>query len=152
MQKVNYNTISSVILIIVACLAIWETKGLSEMSYVFPRTIGLILLILSIAYYIKSMIKSSSSKLFEGINKRKVVIMSLSMIGYVILISLFGFLMASMLFIGWMTWYLQQHNTDKSNKAKIVHASISSISISIFFFVLFRYVFVVPLPSGLLFG
>ncbi|QKY70411.1 tripartite tricarboxylate transporter TctB family protein [Lentibacillus sp. CBA3610] len=152
MQRINYNTVSSVILIIVACIAIWETRGLSEMSYVFPRTIGIILLILSIGYLIKSLIKPTDTKLLSGIDKRKVFVMSLGMIGYVVLISLFGFLIASLLFIGTLTWYLQRDNQEKSSKAKIVHAVISSVSVSIVFFVLFRYVFLVPLPAGILLG
>lgn len=152
MQRVNYNTLSSIILMVVAGIAIWETRGLSEMSYVFPRTIGIILLILSMGYLIKSLIKPAQSKLFEGIDKGKVFVMSLSMIGYVVLIILLGFLIASLLFIGSLTWYLQQDNEEKSSQARIVHASISSIGVSVFFFVLFRYVFLVPLPSGILLG
>ncbi|WP_167751465.1 tripartite tricarboxylate transporter TctB family protein [Lentibacillus salicampi] len=152
MQKVNYNTISSVILIIVAGIAIWETRGLSEMSYVFPRTIEIILLILSIAYCLKSFIRPTTNSLFEGIDKRKVLVMSLAMIGYVILISLLGFLIASIIFLGSLTWYLQRDNHEKSSKTKIVHVSISAVGVSVFFFVLFRYVFLVPLPSGLLLG
>lgn len=150
MQKVNYNTISSFILIGVAGTAIWQTRGLSEMSYVFPRTIGIILLLLSIVYLIKSFIKPDQRKLFAGIDKRKVAVMSLGMVGYVILIGIFGFLIASILFIGTLTWYLQRDIREKNSKAKIVHASISAIGVSVFFFVLFRYVFLVPLPSGLL--
>lgn len=74
------------------------------MSYVFPRTIGIILLLLSIVYLIKSFIKPDQRKLFAGIDKRKVAVMSLGMVGYVILIGIFGFLIASILFIGTLTW------------------------------------------------
>ncbi|WP_010531645.1 tripartite tricarboxylate transporter TctB family protein [Lentibacillus jeotgali] len=152
MQRVNYNTISAFILVIVAGIAIWETRDLSEMSYIFPRTIGIILLLLSIAYLINSLIKPKHNKLLEGIDKRKVAVMSAGMISYVILIGLVGFLIASMMFIGFLTWYLQRDNQGKSGRAKIADAAIGSISVSVLFFVLFRYVFLVPLPTGLLFG
>lgn len=150
MQKMHYNTVLAIILIIVAGIALWGTRGLSEMSYIFPRTIGILLLILSIAYLIVSIVKHEDKKLFEDIDKRKVAVMSLAMIGYVIIISLFGFLIASILFIGPLTWYLQKDDQEKSSKAKIFHAGLSSIVVSVGFFVLFRYVFLVPLPSGML--
>ncbi|GGB54528.1 hypothetical protein GCM10011409_35170 [Lentibacillus populi] len=150
MQKVNYDIVTSIIFIIISIITILETRGLSKISYIFPRTIGVIFLLLSFMYLILSIIKRDNKKLFGNIDKQKVLIMSIGMIGYFISISLFGFLIASILYIGLITWYLQKDQKEKSHKSKILRAVLCSIIVSVSFFILFQYVFLVPLPTGLL--
>ncbi|MBB6453670.1 heme O synthase-like polyprenyltransferase [Salirhabdus euzebyi] len=152
MQRVNHDIVSSIIFIFVAAFALWETRGLSEMSYVFPRTAGIILLVCSIIFFIKSIIKKEDKKAFDDINKRKVMVMSLGMIGYLIVIGLVGFLIASIIYIWAFCFYLQRDEKEKSNKSKMLHAGITAFGVSIFFFVLFKFVFAVPLPPGIFFG
>ncbi|MET3699432.1 tripartite tricarboxylate transporter TctB family protein [Bacillus oleivorans] len=151
-QRVVHDVVSSVILIIIAVIALWETRGLTEMSYVFPRTVGAILLVLSIAYFILSLKKREEKKLFQDLDGKKVMVMSLSMIGYCILIGLVGFFAASLLYIGYISWWLQKGEEEKSNKRKLIHASLASVVVTVSFFILFQYIFLVPLPIGVLFG
>jgi hypothetical protein len=152
MQRVSYDLITSLLLIAVASLALWETNGLSEMSYVFPRAVGIVFLTLSIVYFISSLIKSTDKKIFADINKKKALFMCLGMVGYAVLIALVGFLISSIVYISCFTWYLQIDVEGKTNKLKWIHSGISGAGVSLFFFGLFRYVFLVPLPSGVLFG
>jgi len=70
MQRVSYDQISSILLVVVAIIALWKTRGLSEMSYIFPRTIGIILLMLSIIYLIFSYLRRENKKLFHNIDKK----------------------------------------------------------------------------------
>jgi len=149
MQRVSYDQISSILLVVVAIIALWKTRGLSEMSYIFPRTIGIILLMLSIIYLIFSYLRRENKKLFHNIDKSMVVIMGLGMIGYFVLIVICGFLIASILYIGAITLYLQKEEKHKTFNKKLMHASIFSFSISIVFYLLFKNVFLIQLPTGM---
>jgi phosphoglycerol transferase MdoB-like AlkP superfamily enzyme len=133
----------------VSAIALWETRGLTKVSYAFPRTIAAILLMLSLVYFILSLRRRSNHKgLFPDIEKKKAVAMGIGMIGYTVAIGIFGFLISSMIYIGLFTWYLQK-DVDKSNKMKVIHATACSIVFGLSFFLLFKYVFLVPLPTGL---
>jgi len=147
--RIDYNKISSLLLIFVASIALWKTRGLSEMSYVFPRAIGAILLTLSIIYFVTSLLRKPDDSLFGTIDKIQVMMMSLSMIGYLFLIVTIGFLIASIIYTGATALYLQKNVQTKTSKQKLTHASIFALSISVVFYFLFKNVFLIQLPTGL---
>lgn len=149
MSKINKDILTSLILTLVSVIILWETKGLTKISYIFPRTIGVILLIFSLMYLISSFLKPKSNHTTENKGIKNTLMMSVSMIGYFILMVIFGFLTSSLIYMGFVSWYLQKDFTNKNNTTKITHSILSSIIVSITFFLLFRIVFSVPLPEGL---
>jgi|SRR5699024_6266546 len=148
------DVLSSITLIVISVIALWQTIGLTKMSYVFPRSIAIILLFLSSIYLINSIIKiirNNETSFFDGIKVKEVLIMGIGMIGYIFSIIFFGFLISSVLYMTFVTWYLQKE-TKKSMKLRIAHSFVSSLLFSLFFFFLFKNVFLVPLPEGVLFS
>src|SRR5699024_12339108 len=63
------DVLSSITLIVISVIALWQTIGLTKMSYVFPRSIAIILLFLSSIYLINSIIKiirNNETSFFDG--------------------------------------------------------------------------------------
>lgn len=149
MRKLTNDMYIAFILIIISGVVLWETSGLNKMSAVFPRTIGYILLVLSIIYMITSIMKPTYEKAFEGIDRKKVAVMSLGILLYAVLIWIFGFLIASLCYIFSFVWYLQGDLSVP--KKRLMRAVVASIGVTIVFFIIFKFLLNVPLPLGLLF-
>jgi hypothetical protein len=139
----------ALIVIVVSLIALWNTWDLDPMSGIFPKVSALLLLLLGIIYLITSFFKKAEHRAFEGVDKKIVLIMSAGIAGYVFLIWLIGFLIASLIFIGGFVWYLQGSKVNW--KASLLRAGLSSVVVSVGFYLLFKGVFNVPLPNGLLF-
>ena len=147
-RNITYDLSFALFLVLLSLAAIWKTKGLNEMSYLFPRTVGLVLLCLSMIYLAAVFVKNGDRKLFEHIHKRQLLVISLGMIGYVALIGLLVFLPASIIYLSSFTWYLMM-GEEKPGNIKVFYSAWSAMAVSVFFFVLFRYIFNVPLPMGI---
>ena len=149
-NKSKIDLISSFLLLVISIVALWETRGLSEMSYIFPRTVCIILFIMSLVYFFKSLVEKEGMEYFKNVSKRKVILIASGMAGYVILISFIGFLTASIIYLTSSIWILQKGRSIKSNRLLLIHSLFISIILSSALYVLFRYVLIVPLPDGLL--
>jgi hypothetical protein len=149
MHRLTKDVISAVVLVIISGVVLWETSGLNEMSAVFPRTIGYILLVLSLFYLVKSIAKPTYEKVFEGTDKRKVLVMSIGVLIYAVLIWIIGFLVASLCYLFSIIWYLQ--GKQEGPKKRIFRAGIASLSVSVGFYFIFKFLLNVPLPLGILF-
>ncbi|MFZ4451256.1 tripartite tricarboxylate transporter TctB family protein [Salibacterium aidingense] len=141
------DTGNAVFFIILALGGLWSARTFNTMSAVFPILILGLLLLFSIVYLMVSLFKAGqqeeeTSKIFS----REALMTSLGLLGYILLIWLIGFLLASLLFLGIMTWYLQGGYV--SGRKRLVNAAGSSIAVTVVFFLLFRYIFLVQLPTG----
>ncbi|VEF47408.1 Uncharacterised protein [Bacillus freudenreichii] len=58
-KKSRVDLITSLTLLAISFITLWKTSGLSEMSSVFPRTIGILLLLLSLIYLIVTLVKKT---------------------------------------------------------------------------------------------
>lgn len=150
MQRISSDSYTALILFAIACIALWNTRDLNNMSATFPRTVGFILLGLSAVYFVTSILRPNKAKLFAEVDKRRVVSMVLGMVVYVGLMWIAGFLPASVAFIAFFVWFLQGRG--KSQTSKLIRAGMFSILVGSSFYLLFRFVFLVPLPNGVLFG
>ncbi|RST76280.1 tripartite tricarboxylate transporter TctB family protein [Siminovitchia acidinfaciens] len=148
-KKSRVDLITSLTLLAISFITLWKTSGLSEMSSVFPRTIGILLLLLSLIYLIVTLVKKTSESYFKSTNRRKVILISLGMAGYVVFISLIGFLLASIVYLSSVMWLLQKEETTQRGLSILLKSVLFSILFSTAFYLLFRYVFIVPLPEGL---
>lgn len=151
MSRITRDSYVAIVLILISVIALWGARDLNKMSAIFPRTIATILLILSVIYLIVSLIKKpEGGKAFAGIDKKIVLSMCGGMVGYVILIWLISFLVASLIFIGFFVWFLQD-SSENGWRPRLFSSVISSVVVSIGFYLLFEGVFNVPLPRGIFF-
>lgn len=134
----------------ISIIALVKTEGLSQMSALFPQIIASILLGCSVIYLIVSLIKPTHDKAFEGLNGKRIITFLAGLCLYVLLIWIVGFLISSILMLGFFIWFLQG---DKfSTRRRVIFAGGCSIGITVVFYVLFKVVFLVPLPPGLFFS
>jgi hypothetical protein len=150
MLRICKDSYVAVALILLSLVALWGTRELNEMSAVFPKTVGIILLVLSIVYLIKSIKKPDYNKVFGSIDKGRVVPMLLGMVIYVALIWAVGFFLASLFFISFFVWFLQEPGNNRMHR--LTRSGLYSIGMVLVFYLVFRYVFLVPLPEGIIFG
>lgn len=150
MKRINHDTYAAVAFLAIACFALWETRDLNDMSAMFPRTIGFILLGLSAVYFAASVFNPGKDELFTSVDRRRAVSMGLGMIAYVVFMWFAGFLLASLCFIAFFVWLLQGRTERRLRR--VMRASFFSLLVGGGFYLLFRFVFLVPLPEGLLFG
>lgn len=150
MRKLSNDVYLALILLLIAGVVFWETSRLNPMSAVFPRTIGYVLLILSIYYLGHSLLKPMYEQAFANVDKQRVALICLFLIIYGFFIWLIGFLLASIIFIFTVVWYLQEKGVKL--KLKLLRSSLCSLFISLCFYSLFKFVFIVPLPPGLIFS
>ncbi|MFD1705548.1 tripartite tricarboxylate transporter TctB family protein [Siminovitchia sediminis] len=148
-QKSKIDLLSSCLLLLLASIILWETRGLSEVSYIFPRTVGIILLLLSSVYFVKSLVSKDTRQYFTHMDRRKIILIALSMAGYVLFIVIAGFWPASILYITVTAWYLQRDEPLKSRRRVFTQSLSVAFIFSTAFYLLFRYVFFVPLPVSI---
>lgn len=143
------DTGSAAFFIVIALGGLWITRTFNTMSAVFPILILSLFLIFSIIFLIVSIYKSREQNEKENkIFSKEASITAAALLIYIFLIWLIGFLFASLLFLGVMTWYLQDNYT--SGKKRLINAAGSSVVVTVVFFLLFRYVFLVQLPTGII--
>ncbi|CAM4398425.1 tripartite tricarboxylate transporter TctB family protein [Paenibacillus tarimensis] len=150
MRLLNKDVLSAIVLLAVSAVVYLETAGLNEMSAVFPRSIGLLLGVLSVIYLVFSLLKPSASGLWEGTNKGRLAAAAAGIAAYAGLIWLSGFLIASILMM--FSFISLLGGRESRRPLRLLQAGAIAILVSGFFFVLFKYVFIVPLPVGILFG
>ncbi|MGY4688773.1 tripartite tricarboxylate transporter TctB family protein [Salibacterium sp. K-3] len=142
------DTGSAVFFILLAAGGLWKALSFNTMSAVFPILVLSLLLLFSIIYFFVSMRKGrENTETASAIFSKEAVITGLGLLGYVLFIWVIGFLAASLLFLGGLTWYLQGGFV--SGKKRVLNAAGSSIIVTVVFFFLFRYVFLVQLPTGM---
>ncbi|PTM59493.1 tripartite tricarboxylate transporter TctB family protein [Desmospora activa] len=150
MRGINSDGITAILLMLVASIALWHTRELNEMSAAFPRTVGWILVGLSIVYFSKSFWRPRGEKRFAAVDRRRVIIATVGIVFYGALIGLIGFLWASLLYLTFFACFLQKRELQL--RLRLMRAVVFAFAVGGSFYLLFRYVFVVPLPNGVLFG
>ena len=147
------NLVASVILILfctgyaylTANLATRAIENTTQPSF-FPWVIAVCLFSLSLALFIQSNIKSFKPPTPRKLDVpfiRSILALGLSVI-YLILLPRLGFIVANiMLFMGLMYLY---------GERQIIKLSVLSFAVSIIIFYIFREIFQIRLPSGILMG
>lgn len=149
MFQLTKDSYMALIVIIIALIGLWNTWELDLMNGIFPKISSILLLLLGLIYLIISFFTKTNYRVFEEVNKKVVLTMGSGIVTYVILIWVIGFLIASLIFIAGSVWYLQGNKV--SWKTGLFRGGISSIVVSIGFYLLFQGIFNVPLPNGYIF-
>ena len=140
------DTGTAILFIVIAVCGMWSSQSFNELSSIFPVIILWIFLVLSVLYLVSSVIfsrQTEENKIFT----KEFLIISISLFAYVFLIWITGFIIASLLFLGIATWHLQADIV--SGRRRIINSVLSSVLVTSVFFIIFRYVLLVPLPGGI---
>ena len=139
----NDNIFSVVLLI--ACVLAWRTlEGASYYGALFPRVVIIILAFLTVINLIQGLRSPEQVAIFEGEKKIYIFIMLIGILAYVWLITVIGFLLASLLFMAVFFWLLGDERTLKTAAKSVVFALVIGTS----FNYLFVNIFSIPLPRG----
>ncbi len=139
-RRLNREIGVSLFFLGIAVIAFIQVEGLNRMSAVFPRTLAVILLVLSGILLVQSLVRPPEKKKGETLlASSRILPFLLILVLYAVLIAGLGFLIATILFAGVGTWYLCDRNK--------IRAIIGSILLGILFYALFRFVFLVPFPG-----
>lgn len=155
MAKGKHDTdrISAVFILIFSAIFLWQLKYVhSPLDVVFPRTILIGMIILSVILFIKPFIKpdpKSIKDLFDIKNREKVIIGIIGTILWLILIPIVGFVVTSAMALMVLSVVLgtKSDRTPVKLISTVVVASVIVIIIYYFFSELME----VQLPKGILF-
>jgi len=146
----NSTTISSLIFLLIAVAAWQLSADITESGQFFPRVIAVLMGGLALIQLLISVIQKKKETPFAGIDAKSVLIMVLGISLYVGLIIVFGFILAGIMFLGFFFWYLSRGDGDKSRSVLI--SFILAALVCGGFYAIFHYIFLVPLPEGIIFG
>lgn len=148
---VNRDTIFSLIIILLSLGAYVQVGDLSLESRFFPRVASVILIILNLINLFKHVKQGPQDKIFAKVRLGRLITMAIGIILYLTIMIYVGFVFSSLLFMIFFMWYLNEER--KNNGVKIL---LKSVFLSLFvvglFYGMFHYLFMIPLPEGLLFA
>jgi len=145
----NSTSISSFTFLILAAAAWYMTGDLTELGSFFPRVIAVMMGLFAIIQLAVSLLQKKKEDSFSGIDAKRVITMILGIVLYVILIIFIGFILSGVLFLAFFFWNLERGG-DKS--PSMARSLILAVLITGAFYFVFHYLFLVPLPAGMLFG
>ncbi|MFZ5642631.1 MAG: tripartite tricarboxylate transporter TctB family protein [Bacillota bacterium] len=146
----NSTMVSSFVFLIIS-VAVWQiTSDMTEMGSFFPRVIAVIMGAFALIQIAVGIIQKKKESPFVDIDVKSVLTMVLGIVLYVALIVFFGFIIAGILFLGIFFWHLSQGDNKKS--LSFLKSMALAALVCGGFFVIFNYVFLVPLPEGIIFG
>lgn len=196
--RVNRHSVLAVILLVIYGTAVWHTFSLHVTSAVFPRTVALIALGLSLLYFTKSVRFPVREPSLPRSEWRRVLTSMCHMAVFAALLWAVGFLFASVSFLMFFAGYLQRaHQRGNGRRAvqprllrmlqsktehrptmrpyarqvpamrrrlvqlrtmrwrtmqlRTVYTALFAVLVSGTLYVVFRFIFFVPLPTGALF-
>jgi len=141
----NKDTLTAIVILLVSAIVWWGTGDLSAEGAVFPRAIDIVLIILGVILLIRGLIKRDKTNPFAGVSPSRLLIMMVALAIYVILIPFLGFILSSVLFLTFASLY---YGEGKLKALSILKQLLLAAAISIGFYAIFHYGFLVPLPTG----
>ncbi len=143
----------AVVLLIIALIGYIKVDSLSFTSRFFPQMVCVILASLvsvDIIFRIaKKLIKKQSIKkenLFKGLFSDKAGVVIILILLYIIVLKNLGFIVASIVFIGFLSFYLKKTRLF----IDIVKVLVFSLLVTLFFYFIFYKLFNIQLPRGIL--
>jgi len=146
-RGLNSDLIMGLTALSIAAIVWVRSLGLSHFGNVFIRAAACVLLVLAITALIKSIVKPDRNRFFKSPQERQRILLAMSLLaGYVLLIPIAGFIMASILFYLLMAITLQTQPLSWKNIAWLILQAGVVIAI---LYLLFSGLLQVPLPVGL---
>jgi len=137
--------------IIMAIVSLWDTTTMMDSdSYVFPRVIAIVMILLSLALIISNLIRSTGEKLekTKGVSTIRRISLVTVMLLSCVLMPWLGFLISG--FATFLLLMLVSMYDEWSPAKKIIYPLVA-VTIVAAFYTLFSKLLMVPLPVGLFF-
>jgi hypothetical protein len=144
---INSDRVVSIFSLAVSGGALYYAKSFSKLGGSFPRTFALFLGFFGLILLVESVIKPKKENLFENVEITYIVGGVVGIGAYVYILPKLGFLLASIIFFAFFNWGLSEN---RKSTATIGKALISGLVLSLLLYILFRYIFSVSLPKGVL--
>jgi len=145
--------IVAAVLILVACVALWDTTNMVDAdSFVFPRAVAVAMIVFSIIFIVLQLINPSIGRNDEagisgGSNSRRTGLV-VAMVGSALLMPWLGFLISGVMAFGCIM-LLAMHD-EWTLKLRLIFPLVGLVVVVGFYF-LFAELLLVPLPTGSLF-
>ncbi len=134
--------------ILLGAWGLYDAREMSDLGAIFPRTICIVMIVLSVLYVVFAMLRLKPAK--ESHEKpstlRRVLLLAV-LAGWIALMPVIGFVSSS--FIGFLV-LAAVANYDSWTPFRLMVYPISGACVVAGFYALFAYALKVPLPTGLL--
>ncbi|MBO8127292.1 MAG: tripartite tricarboxylate transporter TctB family protein [Firmicutes bacterium] len=148
----NSDTISALLVLGITVFGYLEAKNFSYYGGVFVSWVLLILFILGVVLLAKGLFQHKPFKFWkEGAHSWQVAGVVVILAGYILLIPWAGFLVSSAVVLSLLCLLLSPPARRRSWRGWLVSLSVG-VSITLLFYVIFKYGLLVPLPPGVLFS
>lgn len=142
----NSDLIVSIFCILFGSLVYYVTRDLSHLGGVFINYLLIVIAFLSIAVFIKGVVKPERIKFFRDHVERNSVVSGIGILGvYLGFMPFVGFLPSSYVFYAVFNLYLAEEPLSRKN---IIQSTLLSALVVTLFYLIFYYILQVPLPTG----
>lgn len=145
----NNDRVSSIGILIVSVMAYYSVSGMSQLAALFPEVVSVIMAFFALLLLIRSFVRPKKDKWFEEADVAYLIWVVIGFVIYIILVFFIGFFMSSLVFIIFYSWLL---GAKRKSFKMIGISAIVGIVTTISVYVIFKFVFLVPLTHGVLFG
>lgn len=135
------------VFIVVGVLAIYYSSDFTPMGMVFPRTVAVIMIVLSAAYIATALLRPSAGAAPQPGSPLRRALLALTMLAWALLLQPLGFLVSSIVCYAAI---LVITNYDRWTPRRVVGYAASGIAVVGVLYGLFAYVLQVPFPQGIL--
>jgi hypothetical protein len=143
----NSDLLVGIFSLVFTAVFFWSTRDITWLSAIYVNYVLVILAVLSVLEIVKGMVKPERITFFESVMERNNILTGLViLVSYLILLPILGFLPSSYLFFLVMTLYLSEERFTTSNI--LISVALAFVIVTVFYLI-FRYVLLVPLPEGM---
>lgn len=143
----NSDLLVGIFSLVVTVAFYWATRDISRLSAIYVNYVLMILGVLSVLEIIKGLVRPERIAFFESAVERNNILVGLTiLVIYLVLLPVLGFLPSSYLFFLTMTLYLSEERFTTRNI--LISVALTFVVVTVFYLV-FRYVLLVPLPEGM---
>lgn len=142
-----YNFIMAAVMYLVSGLMFWQMKGIeAHDSRILPSIVAVILIVLSTVLVIEQLVKEKEKRgeRYDFKNTSRGMIVALILLIFAICAEWFGFFVCTPFFLFFTMVFLGQRN-----KVVLAMVPVAATAVAV---VVFRLIFQVPLPEGVLFN
>lgn len=137
--------VTAVVMLAVSAWVIWEAQGYSELAAAFPRTVALVMALASIILIVRCLMRREAPAAVEAGSQLRRAVLLAALIGWVALIPIAGFFLASLL--GFIACGLTARYEYWPKRRWIGFVALAIAAVAMFYGV-FSEILKVPFPQG----
>ena len=148
--RLNTDLAAGLFGLLFATIFWWSRGGLSPLSSIFPEAVLTVMTVVSVALVIKGFVRADVRRVYDEGNRVRLLVTTLILFAWWWLIGLLGFIVASVLTIFLLVWYLAAAQRQVGVKQLALWAVIVVTEVVLFYLVFSRLLYVRP-PRGMFF-